>query len=99
MAGKNRDRGTLDAMAHRHYQSPATGDGTTVEFALPHSILRQDDVVVYVAGALMTPALQGTPNDYAVRGITPGYAGDKNRIKFTSAPSNGAKIMFITAGG
>jgi hypothetical protein len=99
MSAKSRSRTTLDSMAHRHYQSPLVGDGVTVEFALPHSILRGDDLNVYVAGALMTPATPGVANDYKIRGITAGYAGDKNRIKFAVAPGMGVKIMLITAAG
>lgn len=99
MGTKERSSATMAAMAHRHYQTPFTGDGATVEFALPHTIDRQDDLIVFSAGKLMVAASQGTANDYAVRGFTPGYKGDKNRVKFSSAPGNGVVGVFITAGG
>lgn len=99
MGAKSRSAITLTAMAHRHYQTPAVGDGATVEFALSHSLLRGDDLNVYVAGLLMHPAVPGAANDYAIRGLTPGYVGDSNRVKFTAAPALAAKIMFIVAGG
>lgn len=89
----------LNGMAHRHYQAWAVGDGTTTEFALPVTVLREQDVMVFVGGALMRPASRGTAYDYAVRGLTAGYAGDTNRVKFTAAPGNGVAIAFALVGG
>lgn len=100
MGAKGRGQAELNAFAHRHFASPILhGDGHTKEFALPITVLRTDDVQVFVNGLLQHVAAPATPNDYAVRGFTPAYAGDKNRIMFTAAPANGAKIMLITAGG
>lgn len=97
---KSRGQATLNGFAHRHYASPVVlGDGHTKEFALPVTVLRTDDVQVFVNGLLQHVATPGAANDYAVRGFTPAYAGDKNRIKFTAAPANNAKIMYYTAGG
>jgi len=99
MSGKDRPRNVLDGMAHRHYQDWATGDGVTTEFPLTHTVLRGDDVFVYVSGILKRPSTRGTAYDYAIRGLTAGYAGDSNRVKFTVAPAPGAPIAFISAAG
>ncbi len=90
---------TLNAMAHRHYQAWAVGDGTTTEFPLPVTVLRAQDLMVFVGGALMRPANRGTAYDYAVRGLTPGYAGDSNRVKFVVAPVDGIDLTFWLVGG
>jgi hypothetical protein len=82
-------------MAHKQYQSPATGDGSTTEFALPVTVLRPDDVTVYVNGVFQHPLI-----DYNVRGFNPAaYPGDTNRIKFTSAPTNLHPITILANGG
>lgn len=100
MGAKDRPRNVLDSMAHFHHAAPVvTGDGATVEFALPVTVLRGSDVMVFKNGVLMHEAEPGIANDYAVRGITAGYRGDTNRIKFTAAPGVGAKIKLIAAGG
>lgn len=99
MSGKSRSRSTLDGMAHRHYQDWATGDGVAVEFPLTHTVLRGDDVQVYLNGAIKRPAAGGVAHDYAIRGITAGYPGDSNRIKFAAAPGGGATILFVVAAG
>lgn len=75
------------------YQFWFTGDGATVEFRLPKTIGRLDDLSVTVDGSLKRPDLNlVTTFDYAVRGITVNYTGDKNAIKFHSAPANGKSI-------
>lgn len=97
---KGRPSNVITAMAHFHHPSPLVlGDGATTEFALPVTVLRAGDVQVFVNGVLQHAAEAGAAHDYAIRGITAGYLGDSNRIKFTSAPANGAKIMRIAAGG
>lgn len=98
--GKDRPESVRSAMAHRHYASPLQlGDGVTTEFALPITVLRSGDLQVYVNGLLQHEAEPGAANEYALRGITAGYAGDSNRIKFTAAPAGGAKVKLIAAGG
>lgn len=100
MSGKDRPRNVLDAMAHFHHASPLQlGDGVTTEFALPVTVLRGGDLMVFVDGILQHEAEPGSANDYALRGITFGYVGDTNRIQFTAAPAGGAKIKLIAAGG
>ena len=97
MSGKDRPRNVLDAMAHRHYAVWLTGTAAT-EYDLGKTVLRLDDVIVFVSGALKRPADRGTANDYAIRGITPGYPGDSNRVKFVAAP-NGLAVCFYVAAG
>lgn len=97
MSGKDRPRSVLDAMAHRHYQQWETGTAAT-EYALGVTVLRLEDVWVFVDGALMRPSDRGTAHDYAVRGLTPGYEGDSNRVKFSVAP-NGLDVCFLVVGG
>lgn len=97
MSAKDRPRGVLDSMAHKHYTLWVTGTVAT-EYDIGKTILRVDDLLVFVSGALQRPALNGTANDYAVRGLTPGYGGDSNRVKFTVAP-NGLAVGFYVAAG
>jgi hypothetical protein len=99
MSGKDRPRNVLDGMIHRHYQDWAVGDGATTEFPLSHTVLRGEDVLVFVSGIAKRPSQSGTAYDYAIRGITPGYNGDTNRIKFTVPPAPGAPILFFSAAG
>lgn len=90
---------TLNAMAHRHYQQWVTGDGSTTEFALDVTVLRLEDVKVFRAGLLLRPSDRGTAYDYQVRGLTPGFAGDSNRVRFTAAPGMGVAVCFDLVGG
>lgn len=100
MSAKDRPLSVLHSMAHYHHASPIIlGDGATVEFALPVTVLRGGDLMVFLNGTLMHQAEPGAANDYAIRGITAGYQGDSNRIKFAVAPAMGAKIKIIAAGG
>lgn len=96
MGAKSRSQETLNAFAHRHYHDWHTGDGTKTEFPMAVSVLRADDVLVFVAGLVKQSVV-----DYNVRGLTAPatYAGDSNRIKFVSAPGNGVKVLFYIAGG
>lgn len=86
-------------LAHRHYVQWATGDASETEFALEWSVGRIDEISVFVSGALMRPSDRGTAYDYAVRGITAGYDGDANRVRFTVAPGNNENIAFFLVGG
>ena len=96
---KGRSPEQLLGMAHKHYLQWATGDGVEDEFALDVTVLRLDNVRVFVGGVLMRPNDRGTAYDYAVRGLTPGYEGDSNRVRFTAVPANGADIAFDVVGG
>ena len=99
MSGKDRPDSQLRSMTHKHYTFWTEGDGSTTEFPLEVTVLRLDDVEVFLGGALQQPADRGTANDYAVRGLTPGYSGDSNRVRFASAPGNGVAIAFRVVGG
>lgn len=77
------------------YQAWATGDGAKTEFPLPKNVGRPDDLRVLVGGAGVRPSDRGTAHDYAIRGHTPGYAGDTNTVKFTTPPGAGVAISFI----
>lgn len=79
----------------QQYTFWATGDGATVEFPIGKNVTRLDDLTVKVAGLTVRPANLGTPFDFSVRGVTPGYDGDNNTVKFTVAPAGGANICFI----
>lgn len=70
----------------RQYRTWATGNGATTEFALGKTVKRVEDLLVFVDGKLQRPAENGTAHQYSVRGLTPGYDGDKNMVKFTAAP-------------
>ncbi len=97
---KGRSTEDIIGMAHRHHQSwNSTGDGETTEFALPVTVLRLDDLMVYLGDVLMRPSTRGTAYDYAVRGLTAGWAGDTNRVRFTLAPPPGTRITFAAVGG
>lgn len=99
MSGKDRPRGQLDGMIHKHYQAWTTGNGVLTEYPLAKTVLRGDDLLVFVGGILKRPSESGVAFDYAIRGITAGYAGDSNRVKFTVAPGVGVTIAFYTAAG
>ena len=100
MSAKDRTPDQVAGMSHRHTTTWATGDGATVEFPLKTQVLRADDVVVTVDGALKRPRDQTGAFDYTVRGFFPAvYDGDKNRVKFTVAPAAGKNIAFNVAGG
>lgn len=95
MPKSGRTQEQINDRAHQQYQAWAVGDGATVEFALPKNVTRLDDLIVAVAGANKRPSDKGTAYDYKVRGITPGYDGDKNMVKFTVAPIAASSIHFI----
>jgi len=97
MSGKSRTTEQVASIAHRHYRQDFTGTAAT-EYPLAHTVLRIEDVLVYVSGALKVPADRGTAHDYSVRGLTAGYAGDSNMIKFAAAP-NGLAVTFLLVGG
>lgn len=81
---KDRDR----AKTHQHYVEWFRGDGAKTEFRLQHHYTRFDDVEVFLNGFLFKPDVSGATEDYKLRGLTPGYAGEKNAVKFASAPAN-----------
>lgn len=90
-----RTQEAINNLAHRHYVTWAVGDGATTEFKLGKSVRRLEDLQVTKAGAVQRPSAGGTPFDYAVRGVTPGYAGDANFVRFTVAPVVGADLGFF----
>lgn len=69
------------------------GDNATTEFFLSKTIARPEDVMVFVGGALQRPDEPGTAHDFALRGHTSGYAGDKNAVKFTAAPGTSVDVQ------
>lgn len=85
----------LASLAHQQYVAWAVGDGAKTEFPLPRDVTRLDDLLVFVAGLLKRPDEPGTAHDYAVRGLTPSYSGDKNYVKFAVAPAALAAVSFI----
>lgn len=99
VGGKGRSPENLNTMAHRHHSSTMLANGLTREFPLPVTVLRLEDVAVSVGGVLVLVANRNAPNDYAVRGLTAGYSGDSNRVRFTVIPPNGARVTFSAVGG
>lgn len=96
---KGRPPEQLLGMAHKHYVQWETGDGVADEFALTVTILRLENLKVFLGGILMRPSDRGTAHDYAVRGLTAGYAGDSNRVRFVVPPALGTDIAFDLVGG
>ena len=71
MSAKDRPRNVLDAMAHFHHPAPLVlGDGATVEFALPVTVLRSGDLQVFVDGLLKTPVVDYAETDNAAGTFT-----------------------------
>jgi hypothetical protein len=85
----------INNLAHRHYVAWATGDGAKTEFFLPKSVERIDDLTVTIGGAVKRPSVAGVVYDYDVRGITPGYAGESNVVRFAAAPAAAVNIGFF----
>lgn len=79
---------------HQHYSDFQDGDGATTEFFLSRTVSSLDELHVYIDGQLKRPDNSGTAHDYKVRGLTPGYDGDKNAVKFASAPAAGHAVGF-----
>lgn len=77
---------------HQHYQENFKGDGVTLNFFLVHTIVRLADLTVTVDGVRQRVSDRGVANDFAVRGHTPGFNGDRNAIRFTVAPLAGVDI-------
>lgn len=98
-SAKGRPQSEINSISHRHYHDHAEGDGVTTEFPLLRTVLREPDVAVYVSGLLKLIDLRGVVNDYAIRGLTPGYPGDSNMVKFTVPPAPNAPIIFISSAG
>lgn len=84
----------LNGMAHRHYQEWHVGNAVQTEFFLQHTVLRHDDIAVTINGVRQRPSDKGTANDYSIRGVTPGYNGDSNAVRFAAAPTLNADIVF-----
>lgn len=89
----------INGMVHKHYRSMLAGDAATTEFDIGGTVGRVDDILVFVAGLLQRPKDGATANDYSVRGLSAGYDGDSNRIKFAAAPGAGARIDILRIGG
>jgi hypothetical protein len=83
----------VSSRLHSHFEIAFVGDGHTKEFFLTKTLGRLQDITVQVAGVRQKQADRGTPNDYSVRGLTPGYTGSANAIKFVVAPPNLADIL------
>ena len=84
--------------AHQHYTETFTGDGAKTVFFLAHNYATSHDVQVHVGGSRKRAAEPGTAHDYSLRGVTSGFDGDKNAIKFGAAPGNGADIVVDVTG-
>ncbi len=84
----------ISSRLHQHYSQSAVGDGVTVEFFLTKTLGRLADLTVTVAGAQKKVSDRGVAFDYSVRGLTPGYNGSANAVKFAAAPANAAVIIF-----
>lgn len=96
---KGRSLSQLFGMAHKHHTDTIEGDGVKQEFPLPVTVRRLDDLVVSIGGVRLRSSDRGIAYDYAVRGLTAGYAGDSNRVRFTVVPVPGAVITFAAVGG
>lgn len=71
---------------HQHYRSTDVGDGVKTVFFLPKTPANSDQLHVYVAGLLKTPAAPGVANDYAL---------SANKVTFVAAPAAAAAISFL----
>lgn len=93
MATKDPDSDKTGLRLHSHYTYWFTGTGAKTEFAIPKTFSKADDVLVFVDGAVQRPDVPGTAYNYALRGVTSGYIGDKNTIKFAVAPPNTKNVL------
>lgn len=89
----------LRGMIHKHYRQFHSGDGATVEFDIGGTVMRVEDLMVFVAGLLQRAKDGATAYDYSVRGLSSGYDGDTNRIRFSAPPAGGARIDILRIGG
>lgn len=99
MSAQGKTPEQLNGMIHKHYRQLLTGDGATVEFDIGGTVRRVEDLMVFVAGLLQRAQDGATAYDYAVRGLSAGYNGDSNRIKFAAAPAGAARIDILRIGG
>jgi len=83
----------VDNRLHQHFSEIFVGTGAQTEFFLSRRIESEDFVHVYVGGSRYRPDSRGTAYDFKIRGVTSGYAGEKNAIKFAIAPANLANIV------
>lgn len=88
----------VDNRGHQHYTETFTGDGATTTFFLAHNYGTTHDVQVHVSGSRKRAAEPGAAHDYSLRGVTSGFDGDKNAIKFAAAPANDADIVVDVTG-
>jgi hypothetical protein len=77
-----------DNRVHQHYTQWFVGDGAKTEFLLEKTYEQFEDLDVFVDGLLKRPDVPGTAYDYQLRGLTSGYDGEKNAVKFNVAPAN-----------
>lgn len=89
--GKTQEQ--LNGMITRPYHQWFVGTGAQTEFFLEKTVLRIENIAVYVAGLRQRPNLNGAVYDFRVRGVTPGYDGDGNAITFTVAPVLNAAVL------
>lgn len=85
----------INSAAHRHYVAWALGNGVKKEFPLPKNVTRLEQLMVVSEGKVLRPQDGAVLYDYAVRGITPGYAGDTNFVKIHTAPPLNANVGFF----
>lgn len=88
----------IDNRAHAHYTEAFVGDGVKTVFFLAHNYSSTHDVQAHVAGSRKRADEPGSAKDYALRGVTTGFAGDKNALQFHAAPANGADIVIDITG-
>jgi hypothetical protein len=87
-----------DNRGHQHYTETFTGDGVKTTFALAHNYSSTHDVQVHVSGGRKRADEPAGAKDYSLRGVTHGFDGDKNMIKFAAAPGAGADIVIDITG-
>lgn len=83
----------ISTRLHSHFRLPFKGTGAQFEFFLSKTISKLSDVSVIVDGVIQRVSDRGTANDYSVRGLTPGYPGDRNAIKLVVAPLAGVDVL------
>lgn len=92
--GQSQER--INNASHQHYASWQLGTGAQTEFAIDKTVQRLEQLMVTSEGKVLRPDADATtPYDYAVRGITPGYAGDANMVKIHTAPPAAANVGFF----
>lgn len=96
MARSVREQRDTNNRVTRPFQGWYVGDGIKTEFTLPRDVRRMNDLVVHVQGLLQRPDDPTGVFDYSVRGVTPGYNGSPNTVRFVVPPPIAANIhLFI----